>query len=164
MNHIQSWVGNVQEFVSVYGVVLGAFLIATVFILGLYVSLPKKVKVPTLGVGMKKDEYDRQEHERRVTEAKAVAQMIADGLLELQAKGILSDIGYRNWSLRLGNEFNLTDLMPGKISSKELKEVLKKRRNGGTYYGVYKPVNIPGPPKVERKLSKLEEIFHRHMI
>ena len=90
--------------------------------------------------------------------------MIVEGLLNLQTKGELSDVGYRNWSLRLGNEFNLTDLMPGKITSKELKEVLKKRRNGGSYYGIYEPVNIPGPKPGERKLNPLEEIFHRHMI
>jgi hypothetical protein len=143
---------EVLTFLDKYGVLLATFGFVMLMGVGAYLARPRE------GMGkMSKEDFKRREQTRKAQERQAVCDMIEEGLLKLHSQGKLSETGYRNWHLRLGHEFNLNDLLPGKITAAELKVSLKKRRNGGNYHGIYKPVKLPG----ERKLNQLEILMHR---
>lgn len=104
-------------------------------------------------------EFEDSDRLLRSSRRQAVSEMIAEGLLQLHAKGVLDRDAYKRYALDFGVRYNLPDLLPGKVTMPELKVALKKRRNGGSYFGVYNKVKLPGgartPSKLEMLLSKM---------
>lgn len=102
-------------------------------------------------------EYEEQDRVKRSQQRQAVSDMVAEGLLHLHSKGKLDADAYRRYAADFGVRYNLPDLLPMKITLPELKASLKKRRNGGSYFGIYEPVKLPG----ERQVSKLELLLQK---
>lgn len=165
---LQTLLETAGELVNQYGLTVGVTAVFVSLMYSLVLYFPKRNSgEQDMGYMRKRAEYESAVRRRRLTENKAVEEMITDGLLQLLADDRLSPEGYDNWQRRLATAFGLKDLSPARLSTTELKTALKTRRNGGSYHGLYKPVFIPGPKPGEkegRKLNALELMIHRQHI
>lgn len=156
-------VGEVADFVRVNAVPMGICLLLLLSGGGAYLaSRFTRNEGKMQRDKAAKKQYIIDDKVRRYIERLAIGEMVADGLLRLHTKGELSAEGYRNWHLRFGAEFNLPDLLPGKLSAAELKTNLKKRRNGGSYHGTMKQVKLPGHT-TEKGVNPIYAILMRRL-
>lgn len=130
---------------------------AAVVLLLIGFTLHKSKKIPgEEAVKKTKGEYVLSRRQQKLRERALIADGIAELLLTLSAKGELTLERYRYWHLRFGTQLALKDLLPSSLTPIQVKDAMRKRIGNG----VYKPVNIPGPPiKKKRYKNKLDEIL-----
>jgi hypothetical protein len=152
-------------FLSEYGgvVALGALATAGV-VSALYYLRPRTPASGEADMGkVTKAEYVTSSRLRRIRENEKVEEMFLDGLLSLLVKGELSEQGYENWLHRFAHGCDAPDFLRHQSfippTQEQLKAILKKRRNGGSYHGIYKTPNIPGGKPGERMMNDLEKLL-----
>lgn len=119
-------------------------------------TLHKGKKVPGEEAMITKEVYVTNRRVRKQHIKALMADGVADLLLDMYTKNVLNKEEYERWHMRFGTQLALKDLLPQKLTPELVKSAAKKRINNG----VYKPVNIPGPPvKKDHHKSKLAEIL-----
>jgi len=156
MEQLSSWVqGNADLLVMTC--VAALFVSSVVYLFHAY----SPSKITGEGNMNTRAEWEHQDRSRRLQERQQVIDMFEDGLLKLLTNGKISDVGYKNWRARFAVVLNQEEMFPEIIDDlNRFKDILKKRRNGGTYYGVYKVVKIPGPKPGEQEVHAKNDI-HR---
>lgn len=154
-----TWIGENADIITLIAAVA---LFCSVFCY-VPIAILRSRKVPTsvMGEGMMitRAEWERQHRSKREQQRQDIVDMIEDGLLKLFAEGKLDSVSYVNWHARFAGAFAFEDLLPVKVRDlQELKDMLQKRRNGGTYYGLYKTVDIPGPKPGEQEVHARNEL------
>lgn len=157
---MSSLVKDAGVFLSEYGLQIGALF---AFGLCAYALSYFPRKVPAKGetdMGtIVRAEFEKERRVQRIKENNAVEDMIIDGLLQLLVDGQLTDTGYRRWMDKFAVFFGHTDWRrDDPMTPDKLKELLKKRRNGGSYHGIYTPVKFP-TGDVQKEMNALEKLL-----
>lgn len=156
-SEVSVYMKAVQDFLSVYGVALGLVLI---FFLLAYLMMRKAPGEEAMKK-MTKGEYVLSRRQQKLREHSKIADGIASMLLDLFAKGELTEERYQYWHLRFGTQLALKELLPVKLTHIQLKEAMKKR----TSNGVYKPVKLPGHEEKQPKAKNIiDKILSRHAV
>lgn len=104
---------------------------------------------------IKRAEYYRQDHERRLRERQKICDAFEDAILRLYSRNEITESSYTYWHGHFATLTSSIDFRCMQIPANELKVMLKRRRNGGSYHGMYTPVNLP---KADKEVQRVDAI------
>lgn len=142
MDQVLLWGSQNYELLTGIGLGIG-ILFVIVFPFVVY-RRPRVVQLTGEAAVVKRAEYIKQERERRLRERLKISEMFEEGLLILYSRSQISNSAYQYWHGKFKTLACVADFENVKIvNPEELKELLRKRRNGGTYHGIYARVDLP---------------------
>lgn len=144
----------------------GWFAVGTALLIVLGVAawyLSRTKTIPGEEKPMSRKEYEETKRKRKERIKSELADDIGDAILNRMTKGDWTNEEGRGWALRLGIEFNISDLLPQRRLS--IEEIKAGRRIRIETLQKAKRPNIPGEPPLQDNRNfknPLEAIFAKH--
>lgn len=157
MDQALLWGSEHTDLLTGFGIGFASlFILAYPFVV--FRSRPRKVQTSDgeTVMSMKRAEYYRQDHERRLRERQKICDAFEDSILTLYARGQISESTYNYWHGHFATLSSALDFRHVSLPASELKATLIRRRNGGSYHGIYAPVKLPAVDKEVQRIDAMK--------